>query len=188
MILPIYLYGQPVLKKVAEDINADYPNLSELIQNMFDTMHHAQGIGLAAPQIGELKRAILVRSDDKFIPFINPVIIKKSGRTYTAEEGCLSLDGRRAVKRYESVMVTFTDIKGKRTTKTFNGSIAEIIQHEVDHLNGLVFIDRLSEDVHKTVAGELENLARRGKKFNFKREVKLWKPAFSGLYTVPAAA
>lgn len=111
-----------------------------ILVDMLDTAkaHMENCAGLAAPQIGELKRAILVRNGDKFIPFINPVIIKKSGRTYTAEEGCLSLDGKRAVKRYESVMVAFTDVKGKRTTKTFNGSIAEILQHEIDHLNGIL--------------------------------------------------
>ena len=92
MILPIYLYGQPVLKKVAEDITAGYPNLQELIANMFDTMHHAQGIGLAAPQIGILRRVVVIDVDDEngLIELINPEIIEATG-SEIGVEGCLSI-------------------------------------------------------------------------------------------------
>ena len=111
-----------------------------IITNMIDTAnaHKENCVGLAAVQIGELKRVILVRNGDKFIPFINPVIVKKSGKTYVANEGCLSLDGIRAVKRWFSVMVKWTDTNGKINVKSFNGYLAEVLQHEIDHLNGII--------------------------------------------------
>lgn len=111
-----------------------------IIQDLLDTAnaHKENCAGLAAPQIGYLKRVILVRNGDKYIPFINPVIMKRSPKTYMTEEGCLSLDGKRAIKRHVSVMVMWTDLKGKRKTQTFDNHIAQIIQHEVDHLNGVL--------------------------------------------------
>lgn len=111
-----------------------------ILVDMIDTAnaHKENCIGLAGVQIGELKRIILVRNGDKFIPFINPVIVKKSGKIYVANEGCLSLDGTRAVKRWFTVMVAWTDTNGKRNIKSFNGYFAEILQHEIDHLNGVL--------------------------------------------------
>lgn len=111
-----------------------------IIIDMIDTAnaHKENCVGLAGVQIGELKRVILVRNGDKFIPFINPVIVKKSGKTYIANEGCLSLDGTRDVKRWFTIMVKWTDINGKINVETFNGYLAEILQHEIDHLNGVL--------------------------------------------------
>ena len=111
-----------------------------IIIDMIDTAnaHKENCVGLAAVQIGELKRVILVRNGDKFIPFINPVIVKKSGKTYVANESCLSLDGTRSVKRWFTVMIKWTDTNGKNNIKSFNGYFAEILQHEIDHLNGVL--------------------------------------------------
>lgn len=111
-----------------------------ILVDMIDTAnaHKENCVGLASVQIGELKRVILVRNGNEFIPFINPVIVKKSGKTYIAKEGCLSLDGTRNVKRWFSVMVKWTDINGKTNIKSFNGFFAEVLQHEIDHLNGIL--------------------------------------------------
>ena len=111
-----------------------------ILIDMMDTAnaHKENCAGLAAIQIGELKRVILVRNGNEFIPFINPVIVKKSGKIYIANEGCLSLDGTRAVKRWFTVMVKWTDVNGKTNIKSFSGYFAEILQHEIDHLNGIL--------------------------------------------------
>lgn len=111
-----------------------------LIQDMIDTAEHHKEhcVGLACIQIGIPKRIILVRQKDKFIPFINPIIVQKSKETYTAEESCLSLDGEREVKRHYGVKVIYTTKDKKTKCMAFSGFVAEIIQHEVDHLNGVL--------------------------------------------------
>ena len=111
-----------------------------IIQDLLDTAeaHKENCAGLAAVQIGYLKRVILVKQDKQFIPFINPVIIKHSPNWYYTMEGCLSLDGQRNVKRYRSIMVSYMTLNGKKHTKQFDGFVAEIIQHEVDHLKGVL--------------------------------------------------
>ena len=111
-----------------------------LITDMLDTANAHKGncAGLACIQIGIAKRIILVRQNNKFIPFINPVIIKKSPQTYIANEGCLSIKGLRTVKRHKTVKVAFTTLQGKRKVQEFSGYVAEIIQHEVDHCNGIL--------------------------------------------------
>ena len=113
---------------------------NHIIQNLLDTAeaHKERCAGLAAPQIGKLKRAIVVRMGNEFVPFINPVIIKHSPGWYYTEEGCLSLEGKRSVKRYHTIMVSYTDAKGNRRTRQFSGPIAQILQHEIDHLNGVL--------------------------------------------------
>lgn len=112
----------------------------ELLGDMIDTAeaHKENCVGLAAIQIGVPKRVILVRQSNIFTPFINPVIIKKSPSTYVTEEGCLSLEGTRSVKRHHSVKVAWTTFTGKKQVKEFKGFVAEIIQHEVDHCNGIL--------------------------------------------------
>lgn len=111
-----------------------------LIQDMLDTAnaHNENCAGLACIQIGVAKRVVLVRQGNNFIPFINPKIIKKSPKTYIAREGCLSLDGYRIVQRHNSVKVMWTTQNGKTKVQEFNGFIAQIIQHECDHLNGVL--------------------------------------------------
>lgn len=135
-----------------KDINKDTDSLSQkslpfvlgeddyLIKDMLDTAeaHKENCVGLACIQIGVPKKVILVRQGDKFIPFINPMIIKKSHGTYEADEGCLSLEGTRRVRRHNSVKVVWTTREGKRKVQEFNGFIAQILQHEIDHCNGIL--------------------------------------------------
>lgn len=111
-----------------------------LIDDMLDTAeaHRESCVGLACIQIGVPKRVILVRMGDNFIPLINPTIIKKSSQTYEADEGCLSLNGVRRVRRHRSIKVVHTTRNGKRQLKEYNGFIAQILQHEIDHCNGVL--------------------------------------------------
>ena len=171
MILPIYLYGQPVLKKVAEDIDAEYPNLKELIQNMFDTMHQAQGIGLAAPQIGLPIRLVVVDLDvlaedepefkDFRRVYINAHIIETSDDTDTMEEGCLSLPGvHEKVTRSSRIHVTYLDENFVEHDEWVEGFLARVMQHEFDHLEGKVFADRISMMRRQMNKGKLANLAK----------------------------
>lgn len=115
-----------------------------LIQDLIDTatVHSMEStggcVGLAAPQIGVHRRAIVAMIGNKFIPFINPTIIKKSPETFIATEGCLSLDGKREVKRHKNIKVAYTTPQGKNKIQAFSGFPAQIIQHECDHLNGIL--------------------------------------------------
>ncbi len=171
MILPIYLYGQPVLKKVSEDITAEYPNLSELIQNMFDTMHQAQGIGLAAPQIGLAIRLVVVDLDvlaedepefkDFRRVYINAHIIETSDETDSMEEGCLSLPGvHEKVTRPSRIHVKYLDENFVEHDEWVDGFLARVMQHEFDHLEGKVFSDRLSPLRRQMNKNKLGNLAK----------------------------
>ncbi|MBQ5895615.1 MAG: peptide deformylase [Bacteroidaceae bacterium] len=171
MILPIYLYGQPVLRKVAEDINADYPNLKELIENMFDTMHHASGIGLAAPQIGLAIRLVVVDLDvlaedepefkDFRRVYINAHIIETSDDTDTMEEGCLSLPGiHERVTRPSRIHVKYFDENFVEHDEWVEGYLARVMQHEFDHLEGKVFSDRISMLRRQMNKNRLNSLAK----------------------------
>lgn len=171
MILPIYLYGQPVLKKVAEDIDAEYPNLKELIENMFDTMHHASGIGLAAPQIGLAIRLVVVDLDvlsedePEFKGFrrvyINAHILETSDETDTMEEGCLSLPGiHEKVSRPSRIHVKYLDENFVEHDEWVDGYLARVMQHEFDHLEGKVFSDRISMLRRQMNKNKLNNLVK----------------------------
>lgn len=156
MILPIYIYGQPVLRKVAEDIPADYPNLNELISDMFETLTESEGIGLAAPQIGKAIRVVVidldVLSDD--LPeykdfrraYINPHIVEYDGtKTEAMEEGCLSLPAiHEKVTRPTRIRVSYLDAGFQPHDEWVDGYLARVMQHEFDHLDGKVFVDRIS--------------------------------------------
>ena len=146
MILPIYLYGQPVLRKTAEDITPEYPELKTLIENMFDTMHHAEGIGLAAPQIGLAIRLVVVDLDvlsEDFPEFkdfrkvyINAHIIETSDETDSMEEGCLSLPGiHEKVTRPSRIHVKYLDENFVEHDEWVDGYLARVMQHEFDHLD-----------------------------------------------------
>ena len=171
MILPIYLYGQPVLKKVAEDIDTNYPNLKELIENMFETMHHASGIGLAAPQIGLAIRLVVVDLDvlaedepefkDFRRVYINAHIIEVSDETDTMEEGCLSLPGiHEKVTRPARIHVKYLDENFVEHDEWVEGYLARVMQHEFDHLEGKVFSDRISMLRRQMNKNKLNNLAK----------------------------
>jgi peptide deformylase len=125
-----------VLTRKSETVSME--EAREIIADLLDTAkaHIDDCAGLAAPQIGINKRVVVIRSGDSFWPMVNPVVVKKSGKKFLNHEGCLSLDGIRAVERYPSVLVGYLDKSGKRVTKTYNGLLSVIVQHEVDHLNG----------------------------------------------------
>lgn len=172
MILPIVAYGSPVLKKKAEDITPDYPELKQLIANMFETMYYAHGVGLAAPQIGLSIRMFIVDSgpmdeddEDAFTPikkvFINPTIIEESGKKWFFNEGCLSIpDIREDVERQEKIVIEYYDENFEKHTETYDGIPARIIQHEYDHIEGVLFTDYLAPLRKKMIQKRLDKISR----------------------------
>lgn len=171
MILPIYVYGQPVLRKVAEDITPDYPNLKELIANMFETMDHADGVGLAAPQIGLPIRVVTVNLDvlsDDFPEYkgfrkayINAHILEVMGEEVSMEEGCLSLPGiHESVKRGDRIRVRYLDEDLVEHEEEVEGYLARVMQHEFDHLDGKMFIDHLSPLRKQMIKGKLNAMLK----------------------------
>ncbi len=166
MILPIYVYGQQVLRQEAEDITPDYPNLKELLQNMFETMDRADGVGLAAPQIGLPIRVVTVDLDvmSEEYPelkgyrhaFINPKILETAGEEVTMDEGCLSLPGiHESVKRPDKIHVRYMDEEFNEHDEWVEGYVARVMQHEFDHLDGKMFIDHLSTLRKQMIKGKL---------------------------------
>ncbi len=171
MILPVYVYGQPVLRKVAEDITPDYPNLKELIQNMFETMDYADGVGLAAPQIGLPIRVVVVDLDvlSEDYPeykgfrkaYINAHILEVSGEEVSMEEGCLSLPGiHESVKRGNKIRVKYLDEDLVEHDEIVEGYLARVMQHEFDHLDGKMFIDHLSPLRKQMIKGKLNAMLK----------------------------
>lgn len=171
MILPVYVYGQPVLRKVAEDIAPDYPNLKELIQNMFETMKNADGVGLAAPQIGLSIRVVTVDLDvmsdecpeykDFRKAYINAHILERTGEDVSIEEGCLSLPGiHESVKRSNKIRVKYLDEDFVEHDEIVEGYLARVMQHEFDHLDGKMFIDHLSPLRKQMIKGKLNAMLK----------------------------
>lgn len=155
MILPITVYGDPVLRKVAEDIELNYEGLSELIENMFETMYNAEGVGLAAPQIGLPIRLFVVdltplsKDEESLVDFkrafINAHIIEKSGDQELMEEGCLSIPGiHEEVYRKNFIRIQYLDPEGNMHDETYSGYTARVLQHEYDHIEGIMFTDLCS--------------------------------------------
>jgi len=179
MILPIYVYGQPVLRKVAEDITSDYPNIKELISNMFDTLFRAEGVGLAAPQIGLPIRVVVIDLDPmgedypKYKNFrkayINAHIIETSEETVSMEEGCLSLPGiHENVTRAKKVRVRYLDENFEPHEEEADGYLARVMQHEFDHLDGHMFIDRMSPMRRQMDKGKLNAMLKGKAHCNYK--------------------
>lgn len=171
MILPIYLYGQPVLRKVAKDISKDYPNLRELIDNMFETMYNADGVGLAAPQIGLDIRLFVIdleplaEDDPRFSGFkkvfINPKIVEYSGEIVKMEEGCLSIPGiNEAVEREEKIRIQYLDENFVSHDEEYTDFFARCIQHEYDHIEGNLFVDKISAIRKQLIKSKLNNLVK----------------------------
>lgn len=170
MVLPIYTYGQPVLRKVAKDIPLDYPDLKELIQDMFETNTASDGVGLAAPQIGKSIRVVIVDLDvlsdtfpeykDYRHAFINGHILEyDDSETETLEEGCLSLPGvHESVTRAKRIYVKWYDENLVEHEEWIDGYLARVIQHEFDHLEGRVFTDRLSPFRKQMITSKLKAL------------------------------
>lgn len=169
MILPIYAYGQPVLRKKADDIDFNDPELTKLISDMFDTMYDSNGIGLAAPQIGKSIRLFIVDGSEiediqpegfKEV-FINPTILEEFGNEWEFEEGCLSIpDVRANVKRKGELKIHYWDANFQEHTKTFDGMAARIIQHEYDHIEGILFTDRISPLKRSMLKRKMDGISR----------------------------
>ena len=179
MILPIYVYGQPVLRKIAEDITPDYPNLKELISNMFETMDHADGVGLAAPQIGLPIRVVVIDLDvlSEDFPeykgfrkaYINAHIHEVAGDEEDMEEGCLSLPGiHENVKRFNRIHVTYLDENLEEHDEIVEGYLARVMQHEFDHLEGKMFIDHISALRKQMIKGKLNAMLKGKAHCNYK--------------------
>ena len=179
MVLPIYAFGHPILKKVGEDINTDYEGLSDLLDNMWETMYHADGVGLAAPQIGRAIRVFLVDTvqtmkegeEDKGIKiaFINAHIVDESGEPWSYEEGCLSIPNIRGeVSRPESVTITWVDENWKEQKETFKGINARVIQHEYDHIEGHLFTEKLKPLKKKLISRKLEAIKKGNVKIHYR--------------------
>lgn len=170
MILPIYIYGQPVLRKESEDIPADYPNLKELVTNMFETMEESNGVGLAAPQIGLNIRVVVIDLDvlsDDFPEykgfkkgFINPHILEYDDtETESLDEGCLSLPGiQEKVTRPTRIHVQYLDEELQPHDEWVDGYLARVMQHEFDHLDAKMFIDRISPLRKQLIKSKLKAL------------------------------
>ena len=183
MILPIYLYGQPVLRKVSADIEKDYPNLKELIANMFETMEEANGVGLAAPQIGLAIRVVVIDLDviSEDFPeykgfkkgFINPHIIEYDDtNTVGIEEGCLSLPGiQEKVTRPTRVHVQYLDEDLQEHDEWVEGYLARVMQHEFDHLDAKMFIDRVSPLRKQLIKNKLKALLQGRFRCGYKTKV-----------------
>ena len=171
MIYPIVVYGNAVLRKVAEPITPDYPELSTLLEDMFKTLKKSEGVGLAAPQIGLpiqlfiVDLSILADDEPSYANFkkvfINPEILEFSEDTDTAEEGCLSIPGvSEKVKRSLSVTIHYFDENWQEHTETYTGFPARAIQHEYDHLQGKVFIDRISPIRRQLIGSKLTAISK----------------------------
>lgn len=178
MILPIVAYGDPVLRKQAKEISSDYPKLENLIANMKDTMDGAFGVGLAAPQIGLPIRLFLVDTspfaeDDSFTEeeqkqlgefkrvFINAKIVEEEGDEWAFNEGCLSIPHvREDVFRQPNIKIEYLDENFKKHTEEFDGLIARVIQHEYDHIEGILFTDKISSLKKRLIKGKLANISK----------------------------
>jgi peptide deformylase len=170
MILPIVAYGDPVLKTKAKPITKNYPHLKELIENMFDTMYNAKGVGIAAPQVGHSIRLFIVDGapfdENEEVKnfkqvFINAQMINEEGDKWKFNEGCLSIPGiREDVMRRPEIELEYEDENFKKHRKVFTGTVARIIQHEYDHIEGVLFTDRISAMRRRLLKNSLLNISK----------------------------
>ena len=171
MILPIYIYGQPVLRKVSQDIPTDYPDLDQLIEDMFQTLTESDGVGLAAPQIGKDIRVVVIdltvlaedypEYTDFKRAYINAHIIETDGENKSMEEGCLSIPGiHENVIRPTRVHVTYLDQQMQEHDEWVDGYLARVMQHEFDHLDAKMFVDKISPLRKQLVNGKLKQLIK----------------------------
>ena len=192
MILPVVAYGDPVLRKKTEEIDEDYPNLTQVIADMYETMYNAPGVGLAAPQVGLPIRMFVVDSEQVFreeaeeeaadeakknrkkkakekepeevgikSAFINPIMLKEFGKPWMYEEGCLSIPGiREDVERKDTIVIEYYDENFELHEKEFNGLTARIIQHEYDHIEGILFTDRIKPLKKRLLQNRLDNISK----------------------------
>lgn len=178
MILPIVAYGDPVLRKVGTEIGPDYPELDQLVENMWETMYNAAGVGLAAPQVGLPIRLFVVDTtpfadDEDLNPaegerlngfkkvFINAHIETENGKDWAFNEGCLSIpDIREDVTRKPEITITYQDLDFNTHTDRYDGLLARVIQHEYDHIQGILFTDKLSPLKRRLLKSKLGNISK----------------------------
>jgi peptide deformylase len=171
MVLPIIAYGDPVLRKTTVEIKKDYAGLEKLIEDMYETMEKAKGVGLAAPQVGKAIRLFIIDSTrmhdeeqkGKGIRevFINPAMLKEYGEEWAYEEGCLSIPGiREDITRKDSIQIEYYDLEFKHHKKIFTGLTARVIQHEYDHIMGKLFIDYLKPLKKSLLKGKLDKISK----------------------------
>ena len=178
MVLPIVAYGDPVLRKVGKDITPEYPELKTLLANMWETMYKANGVGLAAPQVGLPIRLFLVDTspfadDEELSPeeqeelrgfkkvFINAHMEEETGSNWAFNEGCLSIpDIREDVARKDTITISYLDENFKPHKQEFTGLLARVIQHEYDHIEGILFTDKLSSLKKRLLKGRLNNISK----------------------------
>ena len=171
MILQVVAYGDPVLKRVADDIDKDYPEFEKLLEDMWETMYNAEGVGLAAPQIGKSIRLFLVDAtpfseeepelaDFKKV-FINAEILEEEGDEWAFSEGCLSIpEIREDVNRQETIRIRYQDENFNEFEEEFSGLAARVIQHEYDHIEGVLFTDKLSAMRKRLLSKKLTKIAK----------------------------
>lgn len=178
MILPIVAYGDPVLRKVCDELPEDFPKLKELVANMYETMYNANGVGLAAPQIGLPIRLFVIDTtpfadDDDLSPedqkalegfkkaFVNAFIEEETGKDWAFNEGCLSIpEVREDIKRKDTITITYDDENFNEHTDTYDGLLARVIQHEYDHIEGILFTDKLSPLKKRMLKGKLKGISK----------------------------
>jgi len=193
MILPVIAYGDPVLRKIGEEITKDYPGLQDTIANMFDTMHNALGVGLAAPQVGKSIRLFVIDTkpfteraedddeDDEFSPeereqlehfrkvFINAKLLEEEGTEWVFNEGCLSIPKiREDVLRKPKIRIQYFDENFTFFDETYEGLAARVIQHEFDHIEGKLFTDRISPLRRRLLQGKLTDISKGKVKIGYK--------------------
>jgi len=178
MILPITAYGDPVLRRVAKDISQNYPDLDGLIENMYETMYNAHGVGLAAPQVGLSIRLFVIdtspfaededltEQEQEFLGglkkvFINPKIVEETGEEWSFNEGCLSIpDIREDISRCGHIKIEYLDQQFNKVVETYDGLAARVIQHEYDHIEGVLFTDKLSSLKKRLLKSKLGNISK----------------------------
>ena len=178
MILPIVAYGDPVLRKLGKDVETDHPGIKALVTNMWETMYNAHGVGLAAPQVGTALRLFIIDTtpfaDDEELSvaeqetldgfkkvFINAQIQEETGNDWSFNEGCLSIpDIREDIVRKEIITLTYFDENFKKYTETYDGLLARVIQHEYDHIEGVLFTDKLTPLKKRLLKGRLTNISK----------------------------
>ncbi len=188
MILPIVAYGDPVLRKETEEIDANYPDLKQLIADMFETMYHSKGVGLAAPQIGLPIRLFIVDAagfnEDGEAPelegfkrvFINPIIIEEKGKEWKFEEGCLSIPGiREEVSRKPELTIEYYNENFELVEEKLDGLGARVVQHEYDHIEGVLFVDKINPLKKQLIKSRLNAITKGEIKVGYRMKFPLLK-------------
>lgn len=192
MIIPIVAYGSPVLKRKAEDITPEFPNLKKFIEDMFETMYEAHGVGLAAPQVGQSIRVFVIDctpfaeddeegEDNSHLDglkkvFINAKILEESGEEWSFREGCLSIpEIREEVRRKERIRIEYFDEDFNRHEEVYDGYAARVIQHEYDHIEGILFTDRINPLKRNLLKGRLSDISKGNIDVNYRMKFPVLK-------------